>query len=110
MLEKPAQRVHIKTISEANETTDLTFVGACEGDRLGLFEGADVGGGTVGDPVGLSVTGAFVGGCVGEAVGLLVTGALVGDGVGGIVGGAGPSGMMWQPSYVLLLTLLIQEK
>ncbi len=98
---------------DENETTtavDLTFVGVLVGDLLGLFEGANVGGGTVGGPVGLSVTGAFVGGCVGETVGLFVTGDFVGSGVGGFVGGTGPSGMMWQPSYVLLFTLLIQPK
>ena len=52
----------------------------------------------MGAAVGFSVTGAFVGECVGDFVGLEVTGAFVGGGDGGLVGGAGPSGMMWQPS------------
>ena len=69
-----------------------------------------MGGGEVGEVVGLLVTGAFVGRCVGEPVGLFVTGALVGGGVGAFVGGTVPSGMMWQPSYDLLFTLLIQPK
>ena len=80
------------------------------GVLLGVCEGADVGGGAVGELVGLSVTGAWVGGFVGEDVGLFVTGAPVGGDVGAFVGGAGPSGMMWQPSYVLLFTLLIQPR